>query len=220
MGMTDDFEVAVEEGSTLVRVGRAIFGARDGLTGEQREAGTHRLRIHGRGRSSAPPSRAASRRRPTSAVAEINDERRVRDRRERTACAHHGDAVGMPSRAPTSSLFAVKPQEFASHRAGQLKRRLHAGPDHRLDHGRRADREDPARARPLRRSCASMPNTPATIGEGSASGRRRPMSTRRRADAGCSAPERAGPGDLASTTRSTSTWRRRCRAAGPDSSSC
>ncbi len=30
MGMTDDFEVAVEEGSTLVRVGRAIFGARVG----------------------------------------------------------------------------------------------------------------------------------------------------------------------------------------------
>jgi pyridoxal phosphate enzyme (YggS family) len=29
MGMTDDFEVAVEEGSTLVRVGRAIFGPRD-----------------------------------------------------------------------------------------------------------------------------------------------------------------------------------------------
>ena len=28
MGMTDDFEVAVEEGSTTVRIGRAIFGAR------------------------------------------------------------------------------------------------------------------------------------------------------------------------------------------------
>ncbi len=28
MGMTDDFEVAVEEGATLVRVGRGIFGAR------------------------------------------------------------------------------------------------------------------------------------------------------------------------------------------------
>jgi pyridoxal phosphate enzyme (YggS family) len=28
MGMTDDFEVAVEEGSTVVRIGRAIFGAR------------------------------------------------------------------------------------------------------------------------------------------------------------------------------------------------
>jgi len=28
MGMTDDFEVAIEEGSTLVRVGRAIFGER------------------------------------------------------------------------------------------------------------------------------------------------------------------------------------------------
>jgi pyridoxal phosphate enzyme (YggS family) len=29
MGMTDDFEVAVEEGATLVRVGRAIFGERN-----------------------------------------------------------------------------------------------------------------------------------------------------------------------------------------------
>ena len=28
MGMTDDFEVAVEEGATIVRVGRAIFGVR------------------------------------------------------------------------------------------------------------------------------------------------------------------------------------------------
>ena len=30
MGMTDDFEVAVEEGSTIVRIGRAIFGERTG----------------------------------------------------------------------------------------------------------------------------------------------------------------------------------------------
>jgi hypothetical protein len=28
MGMSHDFEVAVEEGATLVRVGSAIFGAR------------------------------------------------------------------------------------------------------------------------------------------------------------------------------------------------
>jgi PLP dependent protein len=28
MGMTDDFEIAVEEGATMVRIGRAIFGAR------------------------------------------------------------------------------------------------------------------------------------------------------------------------------------------------
>lgn len=28
MGMTDDFEVAVEEGSSLVRIGRALFGER------------------------------------------------------------------------------------------------------------------------------------------------------------------------------------------------
>src|SRR6185503_17842470 len=31
MGMTDDFEVAVEEGATHVRIGRAIFGARPAL---------------------------------------------------------------------------------------------------------------------------------------------------------------------------------------------
>jgi uncharacterized pyridoxal phosphate-containing UPF0001 family protein len=28
MGMTDDFELAIEEGATMVRVGRALFGAR------------------------------------------------------------------------------------------------------------------------------------------------------------------------------------------------
>jgi pyridoxal phosphate enzyme (YggS family) len=33
MGMTDDFEVAVEEGSTLIRVGRALFGPRRPLRG-------------------------------------------------------------------------------------------------------------------------------------------------------------------------------------------
>jgi len=31
MGMTDDFEVAIEEGATLVRIGRAIFGERPPL---------------------------------------------------------------------------------------------------------------------------------------------------------------------------------------------
>jgi uncharacterized pyridoxal phosphate-containing UPF0001 family protein len=28
MGMSDDFEAAIAEGATLVRIGRAIFGAR------------------------------------------------------------------------------------------------------------------------------------------------------------------------------------------------
>ena len=28
MGMTDDYEIAIEEGSTMVRIGRAIFGER------------------------------------------------------------------------------------------------------------------------------------------------------------------------------------------------
>ena len=31
MGMTNDYEVAIEEGSTLVRVGRALFGERPKL---------------------------------------------------------------------------------------------------------------------------------------------------------------------------------------------
>jgi hypothetical protein len=28
MGMSDDFEVAIEEGATIVRIGRAVFGER------------------------------------------------------------------------------------------------------------------------------------------------------------------------------------------------
>jgi hypothetical protein len=28
MGMSDDFEIAVEEGATVVRIGRALFGER------------------------------------------------------------------------------------------------------------------------------------------------------------------------------------------------
>jgi uncharacterized pyridoxal phosphate-containing UPF0001 family protein len=29
MGMTNDFEIAIEEGATLVRIGTAIFGKRE-----------------------------------------------------------------------------------------------------------------------------------------------------------------------------------------------
>ena len=29
MGMTSDYRIAIEEGSTMIRVGSAIFGARD-----------------------------------------------------------------------------------------------------------------------------------------------------------------------------------------------
>ena len=36
MGMTNDFEVAIEEGATMIRLGTAIFGQRSGLS---REAG-------------------------------------------------------------------------------------------------------------------------------------------------------------------------------------
>ncbi len=36
MGMTDDFEVAIEEGATMIRIGRAIFGPRRELQEEAR----------------------------------------------------------------------------------------------------------------------------------------------------------------------------------------
>src|SRR5256885_2097395 len=39
MGMTDDYEIAVEEGATLVRVGRAIFGER--VSGGAGASGRH-----------------------------------------------------------------------------------------------------------------------------------------------------------------------------------
>jgi PLP dependent protein len=41
MGMTDDFEVAVEEGATIVRVGRAIFGERPHHHGPEEPAHSH-----------------------------------------------------------------------------------------------------------------------------------------------------------------------------------
>ncbi len=41
MGMSDDFEVAIEEGSTIVRVGRAIFGERPHVHGPDVAAHTH-----------------------------------------------------------------------------------------------------------------------------------------------------------------------------------
>jgi len=41
MGMTDDFEVAIEEGATIVRVGRALFGERPHQHGEGHADHTH-----------------------------------------------------------------------------------------------------------------------------------------------------------------------------------
>jgi pyridoxal phosphate enzyme (YggS family) len=46
MGMTDDFEIAVEEGATIVRVGRALFGERPHDHGD----GPH---VHGEGEGPA-----------------------------------------------------------------------------------------------------------------------------------------------------------------------
>ena len=41
--MTDDFEPAVEEGATIVRVGRALFGERPHHHGDGTVEHTHRL---------------------------------------------------------------------------------------------------------------------------------------------------------------------------------
>jgi pyridoxal phosphate enzyme (YggS family) len=49
MGMTDDFEIAIEEGATIVRVGRAIFGERPHVDG----SGAGDTQVHGHGH---PPS--------------------------------------------------------------------------------------------------------------------------------------------------------------------
>ena len=35
MGMTGDFEVAIEEGATMIRVGRAIFGPMGEAAGQE-----------------------------------------------------------------------------------------------------------------------------------------------------------------------------------------
>ena len=40
MGMSDDFEVAIEEGATIVRVGRALFGEREGAHPHDHDHGT------------------------------------------------------------------------------------------------------------------------------------------------------------------------------------
>ena len=50
MGMSDDFEVAIEEGATIVRVGRAIFGERPHVHGD----GPLDHRHHGRADGPAP----------------------------------------------------------------------------------------------------------------------------------------------------------------------
>jgi uncharacterized pyridoxal phosphate-containing UPF0001 family protein len=51
MGMSQDYEVAVEEGATLVRVGEAIFGRRSGRVGaEERVVGDADAASNVRGR--------------------------------------------------------------------------------------------------------------------------------------------------------------------------
>ena len=56
MGMTDDFEVAVEEGATIVRVGRALFGERS----HDHDAAGPRPATDRTGRADVAGGRAAS----------------------------------------------------------------------------------------------------------------------------------------------------------------
>jgi pyridoxal phosphate enzyme (YggS family) len=48
MGMTDDFEVAVEEGATIVRIGRALFGERPHVHPHDHAHGPGADHVHGR----------------------------------------------------------------------------------------------------------------------------------------------------------------------------
>ena len=96
MGMSGDFEVAVEEGATMVRVGTAIFGPRRrGRHERQGQAGRlRRRRQHGRGAHPRParhrprPRRAAvgHRTRGPSAPAQL-------DRRNSAITAHADNAA-------------------------------------------------------------------------------------------------------------------------------
>ena len=42
MGMTSDFEIAIEEGATMIRIGSAVFGDRDYSKDWMREASASR----------------------------------------------------------------------------------------------------------------------------------------------------------------------------------
>jgi pyridoxal phosphate enzyme (YggS family) len=46
MGMSDDFAVAIEEGATIVRIGRALFGARALAPQQKKEEDADRSHIH------------------------------------------------------------------------------------------------------------------------------------------------------------------------------
>ena len=71
MGMTDDFEIAIEEGATIVRIGRAVFGERI-----NEETWIHRRRQHGRGARPRPHRSTRFSNLPISSVSDVAPERR------------------------------------------------------------------------------------------------------------------------------------------------
>ena len=159
MGMTDDFEVAVEEGSTLVRVGRAIFG-------EPRRRAGLKLGLIGCGFMGEAVLNAALARGGVAAadvfVAEVNAARA-----EYIAKTHNVRTSGSPDHAVSGAdivIFAIKPQEFESTAAAikgtftdkQTVVSIMAGvPIAKISRG--LGHAAIARV---------MPNTPAAIGEG------------------------------------------------------
>jgi hypothetical protein len=59
MGMSHDFEIAIEEGATFIRVGTALFGARTRETGEAAgPGGPHPPRARSEGSERARSERA------------------------------------------------------------------------------------------------------------------------------------------------------------------
>ena len=106
MGMTDDLEVAVEEGSTMVRVGTALFGPRAG--------------------AEKPPARGTSeltsRRGGCDGVLQEGDELLGSRSRRRVRRVRHADGAGARPRAPIVLRAGDDRQRYGAHGARRRRR--------------------------------------------------------------------------------------------------
>ena len=155
MGMSGDFEVAIEEGATMVRVGTAIFGPRPraaaGMSVKGKRLGfvgcgnMGEALVKGLVEASVVPGERSSRSstRATTAWRELDQRYGVRCAKNNVELVRETDVV----------LLAVKPQIMApvlSEIAPSLSRRQLVD----LDRRRRVDGDDPRR-RSARTSASS-----------------------------------------------------------------
>ena len=140
MGMTDDFELAIEEGATIVRVGRAIFGERPHEHAPDEPAHTHDQAAVGR-----PPRRHCRAGRAGGLVDSRRPQppRHRRGRDIRTSFLSHPDV-----------RFAVRltPRAAVDHVDGVGRRRAQGQGRRARGRGRREPRAGPAAGRRARAS--------------------------------------------------------------------